>query len=407
MRVCFVGSVPKPYGGVASHSYHLTEALARLGVHVEFIDTRLSEDKNIPPGVHYHQIANLNFPSILKQVLKLPRLFRCLPDIIKCLRCLRLRELVKVVYIIIALLDDDRAGGADLLHAQHMNERAFATWLAAKKHNRPLVVTAHCAEFTDEAFWSRCSRLVRYTMDQARSAIVVSQFTHQCMVSRGGTGDVHVIPNGVDADFFRPGLDVQELRARHGLTGDENVILFVGDLHRRKGPDVLLRAVPLLAEKRVRVLIIGTRGGHQQHLRELAEELSITGRMEIIEEVAFELLPRYYNLADLLVFPTVMKTEGFGIVALEAMACGTPVVASRIGAIPEVVREDETGFLFQPGDFQELSEKIDLLLGDHERRSAFARAGRRLVESEYTWDRVARRTLDVYRSVLESDPGEV
>ncbi|KPL16658.1 MAG: hypothetical protein AMJ92_12630 [candidate division Zixibacteria bacterium SM23_81] len=132
----------------------------------------------------------------------------------------------------------------------------------------------------------------------------------------------------------------------------------------------------------------------------MIHELSISHQVLMIEEVEHELLPQFYNLADIFVFPTVMKTEGFGIVALESMACGTPVIASRIGGIPEVVREDQTGFLFEPGNFQELSEKINVLLADDAMRANLGRAGRELVESEYTWTVVAQKTLDIYRAAI-------
>jgi glycosyltransferase involved in cell wall biosynthesis len=404
MEICFVGSLPKPYGGVASHSYHLSKELARIGVDVNFIDTRLSDEKTVPQGVHHLMIADLGLLSTIKQLLKLPRLIEFWPEIRKYSECLRFRDLIKVFYIILKMLDNDRTPMVKLFHAQHVNERALATWLVARKFKKPLVITGHCAEFTDEDYWSRCSRLVEHMTSRADRVILVSRFTQRCMVSRGCEGQVSIVPNGVDTRFFRPGLDVSELRNQYGLGSDTKIILFVGDLHRRKGPDVLIRAAPLVAEKDMRVIIIGSKGGEEGRLRTLSDELSTSDRVIIIEEVKHELLPRFYNLADIFVFPTVMKTEGFGIVALEAMSCGTPVVASNIGAIPEVVREGKTGFLFPPGNVQELAEKINRILGDAELRTALGRAGRELAESEYTWDRVARKTAEIYNSAVASHP---
>jgi len=402
MKICFVGSLPKPYGGVASHSYHLTKELAGLGVKVDFVDTRLAKEKMVPPGVRHLLIADLGLYSTLRQISKLPRLAGSWIPIIRYWKCLRPRDFVKVVYIILKILDSFRPESVDLFHAQHANERALATWVVAKRFKKPLVITAHCGEFTEDFFWSRCSRLVKHMTTAAARVISVSKYTQKCMIVRGCKGHVSIIPNGVDTHFFRPGLEVSELRRKYRLEKPTRVALFVGDIHRRKGPDVFLKAVPFVLEKNFKAIIVGSKGGQQESLRQLIRELSISDRVLMIEEVEHELLPQFYNLADIFVFPTVMKTEGFGIVALESMACGTPVIASRIGGIPEVVREDQTGFLFEPGNFQELSEKINVLLADDAMRANLGRAGRELVESEYTWTVVAQKTLDIYRAAIEN-----
>ncbi len=401
MDICFVGSLPQPYGGVASHSYHLTKALSSLGINISFVDTRLSDEKTVPSGIRYDLIADLSVPSTIKQFLKLPLLSEFWTPILRYCLCLRPRDLVKVFYIVLKLLDVCRERSVDLFHAQHANERALATWLVARKFKKPLVITAHCAEFSEDFFWSRCSQMVKHITKEADRVISVSKYTQRCMAARGCEGHVIVIPNGVDTQFFRPGLDVSELRSKYGLGGRTKVVLYVGDLHHRKGPDVLLRAVPMIDERDFKTIVVGSKGGQEEVLKKLVTDLSIKERVVIVEEVRHEFLPLFYNLADIFVFPTVMKTEGFGIVALEAMACGAPVVASRIGAIPEVVSENETGFLFEPANPRELSEKVNILLRNDQMRSRMGRKGRKLAESEYTWASVARKTASVYHSAIE------
>jgi glycosyltransferase involved in cell wall biosynthesis len=206
-----------------------------------------------------------------------------------------------------------------------------------------------------------------------------------------------IVYGGVDAARFRPGPE------------DRRGVLFVGRITPHKGIDRLLRAAP----EGVPVTIAGS-GGHDragpersypQLLRELASD-DVTFPGAVPEEE----LPALYRRAEVFVLPSVSRTvygvdvaisELLGLSVLEAMASETPVIASRIGGLAEVVVHGATGYLVTPGDVDELRARIADLLGDPRRARAMGRAGRALVLERFTWEQCARRCLQAYEELPE------
>jgi glycosyltransferase involved in cell wall biosynthesis len=138
-------------------------------------------------------------------------------------------------------------------------------------------------------------------------------------------------------------------------------------------------------------------------LRATIQQSGRSDDVSVIGPVSPDALPDLYRAADVLVFPTVWPTEGFGMVAAEAMACGIPVVASRIAAIPEVVLDGRTGLLFTPGDAGDLAQKLATLLADRPLRLSLGRQG--AVEAErYAWSHVSEALLD--HAVRRADEGD-
>jgi D-inositol-3-phosphate glycosyltransferase len=215
---------------------------------------------------------------------------------------------------------------------------------------------------------------------------------------------VAVVPCGVDLDLFRP-QDKEEARRALGYS-DERIILFVGRIEPLKGIDILINAVAQLGEESdFHVLIVGgDRRSRQQvsHLQELASDLGIGERVCFLGAVDHEQLPLYYNAADVCVVPSYY--ESFGLVALEAMACGTPVVASRVGGLTGTVRDGETGYLISWRCPEPFAERLELLLGNEALRRRFGEAAREVVE-RYRWANVAEAVVGLYRELLgEASP---
>jgi glycosyltransferase involved in cell wall biosynthesis len=175
-------------------------------------------------------------------------------------------------------------------------------------------------------------------------------------------------------------------------------------MHRRKGADVLARAIPLLGEVPARFRFAGPAGSLEVEVRSIVAEAGVGGRVEFLGELTLDALPRTVAAADVLVFPTVWGTEGFGMVAAEAMACGVPVVGSRIGAIPEVVLEGRTGLLFEPGDAVDLASRLRLLLEDLPLRRRLGAAAADHAAS-YRWDRLADALVGPEPAPLGVSPG--
>lgn len=215
---------------------------------------------------------------------------------------------------------------------------------------------------------------------------------------------VRVVHNGIDTSLYRPdhGTDVLD---RIGIDRGRPYVLFVGRITRQKGVPHLLRAVRDIDPAAQVVLCAGAPDTPEidQEFRELFEELS---RVRAGVHWIPQMLPRpevIQLLTHAAVFVCPSVYEPLGIVNLEAMACGTPVVASQVGGIPEVVDDGKTGLLVPLDDAFEasLTRALDSVLGDPEGARAMGEAGRERAVGEFGWDAVARRTVRLYEEILE------
>ena len=244
---------------------------------------------------------------------------------------------------------------------------------------------------------------------EADRIVVAGRDERQLLVSLyGATAErISVVPCGVNLDLFQP-IAKDEARKRLGLRDDDQILLFVGRIEPLKGVDILLGAAAQLeADSDCFVLVIGgdstAQDGEMAHLRELATELGIAERVTFMGAVDHERLPDFYSAADVCVVPSFY--ESFGLVALEAMACGTPVVASRVGGLTGFVRDGETGYLIPWRCPEPFAERLEMLLGNEELRRAFGQSSREAVE-RYRWGNVAEAVLGLYRELIEGIPAQ-
>ena len=216
-----------------------------------------------------------------------------------------------------------------------------------------------------------------------------------------------VVAPGVDLKVFaeRP---TGALRKRLGI-GDAKVVVFAGRLERLKGAETVIRAMAILATDRAQLglpvlLVIGddshngasesaTSGGERSRLEALAESLGIGEQVRFMGSVDQPALAGYLSLAAVCVVPSY--SESFGLVALEAAACGTPVVAARVGGLPTIVKDGLTGFTLVSHDPERYAERIGRLLADDELRLCFSRRSR-LVATQFTWKETVDRLVSEY-----------
>jgi D-inositol-3-phosphate glycosyltransferase len=216
---------------------------------------------------------------------------------------------------------------------------------------------------------------------------------------------IAVIPPGVDLNVFSP-QPQQEARRSLGLPPDRRVVLFVGRIDPLKGIDVLLRALALVAagaaeQDDLSLIVVGGApgAGAAEAQRELARLNRLRAELGIEHLVTFQgaqnqdTLVTYYTAADVVVMPS--RYESFGMVALEAMACGTPVIASKVGGLAFSVQDGETGFLVPERDVDALAARLRQVLCDHELR---LRLGRQAAEwaRGYGWPAIAAQILDLF-----------
>lgn len=225
------------------------------------------------------------------------------------------------------------------------------------------------------------------------------------------TERVSIVPCGVDLDQFRPGSQTSARRSL-GL-GDESLVLFVGRIQRLKGIDILIRAAALLSARDdvepFRVVIIGGRPSGDaddpearelRRVKALAQDLGVEHILDWRGAVAHEELCRYYQAADVTVMPSTY--ESFGLVAVESMACGTPVVASRVGGLQATVQDHRTGYLIPWRDPGMYADRIGEILANPALRHRLGAAARARA-SEFGWARVASQMVDLYDELIRTE----
>lgn len=210
-----------------------------------------------------------------------------------------------------------------------------------------------------------------------------------------------VIPNGINFDEFDIDHSKKECREMLNLSLDDMIVLFVGTLGPHKGPDILLNAMAEVLEiiPNVKLIFVGD-GIMRRELEMLSEKLNIENDVKFIGyvgEISKKIM--YYKSADIFVLPTTGGHEIFGNVNLEAMACSIPIIASKIGGVPDVVKNGENGLLVPPGDSESLSDAIVYLLENEDVREKMGRNGRKMVKN-YSWEIIAKKTKMVYEDLI-------
>jgi len=224
---------------------------------------------------------------------------------------------------------------------------------------------------------------------------------------------VRVVPCGVDLERFSPG-STAAARRQLGL-GDERVILFVGRIQQLKGIDIIVRAAASLAERNragklppFKILIVGGRAGGEgddpesrevRRLRSLAHDLGVESYVRWVGALEHEELPTYYRAADVTVMPSTY--ESFGLVAVESMACGTPVVAARVGGLKTTIIDGQTGFLIGPREPAAYAARLGELLCDDDLRHQMGHAARARA-SLFGWNQVAGQLVELYDSLIRT-----
>ena len=216
---------------------------------------------------------------------------------------------------------------------------------------------------------------------------------------------VFVVPPGVDLSMFQP---IERAEARRTLGyGPGRLLLFVGRLERLKGVEVAIRALSLLRDRAhddVRLLVVGEDsrdgvGSEKERLKTVATEVGVRDRVDFLGSVAHHELPFFYSAADVCVMPSY--SESFGLVGLEAQACGTPVVGSGVTGLRSVVRDEVTGYLIDSHDPAAYAERIGRLLNNPELAQQMGRRGR-LLAQRFSWSRTADRLADLFEGAVEN-----
>jgi alpha-maltose-1-phosphate synthase len=308
--------------------------------------------------------------------------------------------------------------GVDLVHS-HTWYANFGGHLAKLLYGIPHVMTTHSLEPLRP--WKQAQLGGGYALSSFCERIAIESADAVIAVSRAMADDVRacfpavhpdrvmVIHNGVDPDEFGPDPRTEAL-ARFDIDPDRPMVMWIGRITAQKGIDYLLDACPLIRPEAQLVLCAGAPDTPEigSEMRSRAAQLtSVRPGVHWIEEM----LPRS-ELVQLLSHATVFVCpsvyEPFGLINLEAMACGVPVVGTAVGGIPEIIVDGETGYLVPVPDNRAergglgraLAEAVNRVLADPEAAERMGQAGRRRVLEHFTWDAVARQTADLYASLV-------
>ena len=360
---------PLTLGGVQRHVRELSEFLVKMGFEVAIL-TKLGKSVECDD--------RLNLPVIKVDPI-VPFQHLIFPP--------NVNELKRVI----------RDFSPDVVHVHHaFTLTSLLTLRVAEKLGVPRVLTNHSAAGSSPnsmltLMSCRGLILLRHFISKANRIISVSRCAAFFIENLLGNGvESLVIPNGVDVSRFHP----------PELEPSDNVVLYVGRLVHRKGVHVLIKAFSKVVREvpDARLLIVGE-GYMLPFLKLMTWQLGLEGKVEFLGRVSEEKLPGIYRSSRVVVVPSLYR-ESFGMVALEAMASGRPVVASMVGGLPEVVRDGLSGYLVPPGSEDLLAERIIQLLSDGDLAKRMGMFGRRVTVNEYSWGKIASHVANVYREVV-------
>ncbi len=295
---------------------------------------------------------------------------------------------------------------ADVVHT-HTWYAHLAGFLARMLYNVPYVATSHSLEplrpwkFDQLAEGYNVSTWIeKIGLENADRVVAVSEMMKKDILDNFSVdpGRVTVIHNGIDLETWNPRPLSDELRRRYGIA--EDYVLFVGRPTAQKGMEYLIDAADDIP---VQVVLEAMGADTKDYENRMMEK--VKGKKNIVwihENLGDVKNVELYTSARVFICPSVY--EPFGIINLEAMACETPVVATAVGGIPEVVVPEETGILVDPADSGQIAAAVNRLLENPELAAEMGKRGRRRVEERFSWDSIAAQTRDMYRRLREEKP---
>ncbi|MBU4332090.1 glycosyltransferase family 4 protein [Patescibacteria group bacterium] len=372
MKIAIITSTFPPYrGGIGNVAYQEARELARLGNQVTIFTPRYDTTQDKVQKVDGLIVKRLF--SLLKfgNAAFLPQLLWSLGDF-------------NVWYLHYPFF-----GGAEIV------------WLLKKfKKSKKIIIRYHMdvvGRGSLEFFFNAHSRYIMPKIIKSADRVIVSSYdyAHHSNIKElisGNQKKFTEIPFGVDLKSFIPSSKDDLFLDELGVAAEDKIAMFIGTLdkaHYFKGVEILLQAFSLLEDRPYKLVIVGE-GDLRSHYEKMAEKLGITKKVIFAGAPSDRDLPAFYNIADVVVLPSIDKSEAFGLVLIEAMACAKPVIASDLAGVRSVVEDGVNGFLVKPKNTGELANRIDYVLSNIETAKQMGGRGREKVERVYNWERVGQ-----------------
>ncbi len=290
----------------------------------------------------------------------------------------------------------------DAVHAGRVLPEGLVGWIVARLVGVPLVIYAHGEEITS---WRnpKKAKVLRFVYRRADILVANSEFTRSELLKLGvAENRIRLIYPGVDVERFRPDLPCEDLKAQIGLRPGQKLILSVGRLSRRKGFDMVIRALPLLQERGIeyQYALIGI-GEDQEYLAELANDMKVADQVHMLGHVSPDDLPRWCNACDVFVMPNREingDTEGFGMVFLEAAACRKPAIAGAAGGTGSAILDGETGLRVDGTQVKTVAGALARILSDEGFATRMAQAAYDRAIALFSWQAVAEQTRKLHQT---------
>ncbi len=390
----------KDTGGMNVYVRELTRQLGKMDIHVD-VFTR-SQDDHVPHVLHELGYGNrvVHIPAGPEHPMPKQELANYIPQFVDGIRAFACDK--KIHY--------------DIIHSHYWMSGIAAASLSDGWAGSPIVHMFHTLgemknriaradEEREGAYRIEGEKQVLRRVDRVIVA-TIAELTQLRFLYKADAKKLVVIPPGVDVSHFYP-IPADEARSYIGLKPEDRMILFVGRIEPLKGVDTLLEAMSCLQMKESRPVHLAIIGGdpaaspemmnaEMARLKNLCEVLGLDQSVVFLGVRDQDKLPYYYSAAEVVVMPS--HYESFGMVALEAMACGAPVIASEVGGLAYLVRDGETGFTIPAEEPETLCEKLSWLLNDdelHAKMSAQAAA----YAQDYAWEKIAKQIVDVYEEL--------
>lgn len=295
---------------------------------------------------------------------------------------------------------------AEIIHAHWVIPGGLTGALVARILGIPLAVSLHGSDIFVAQQRRQFGWVAGWVFERAAVVTACSQHLRKGALRLGAAPDrVHLVAWGADPERFHPGVPTMD-RSRVGLSPDDVILVALGRIVPKKGFDVLVRAMPPLVEAYPYVhLIIGGDGSQRAGLADLAVSLGIADHVHLPGRIPWNDVPAFLAMGDIFVLPSVRDAsgneDGLPTVLLEALSLGQPVVASRIGGVPLVVKPGENGILCPSGNTEALSQAIAGLVGDDRLRARLGEAARASVQEQFNWTEVAGRFAALFTNAVE------
>ena len=395
----------KDTGGMNVYVRELTRQLGRMGVHVD-VFTR-SQDEHVPHVSHDLGYGNrvVHMPAGPEVPLAKRELVDYIPQFVEGIKQFAVEKNLRY----------------DLIHSHYWMSGLAAESLS-DTWDVPIVHMFHTlGEMKNRIAQSEAEREGAYRVEGEKQVIAradriiaatPAEQTQLQFLYKANRRKITIIPPGVDTSHFYP-IPADEAREFIGVEPDTKLVLFVGRIEPLKGLDTLIRAMSCqrtISLGNVSLMIIGgdpdvsaqEMSSEMVRIQQLCDELSMGRMVAFLGKRAQSTLPYYYSAADVLVMPS--HYESFGLVALEAMACGTPVIASQVGGLAFLVKDGETGYHVPDQDPEALCDKLLLLLGDPHPRETMGLCAAEYAK-DYAWANVASQIVEVYKHLVEGKEG--